>query len=506
MFPPDASLLRLVGVAVLCVAACTSSLPASHSGGDESGACDGGVDDDGDGLVDCADPDCADDVACQSATAADAFDDTGADGLRSQSHDVAERVDGVGPRGVDGGARADGTAGPTSDGTSGLSDVALPDGCLTESEYFSCAVWDPFMGSTCLTCHQPGGIGASQSAFELVPGDIDASLERVRAMAQHLEGGVPVLLLKAQGELSHGGGTILPEGSAEYDNLVALLAYFDDPAYCRPTCDGHVELIVEPEEVCEAPPVTDSLDASQETAAPPIYTQRLTHWQYRSSVNRVFNTYIDSSMTEADAQAVFEAMTGTSANQGSNTERIFSLFESALSSSNRGTGGCNEGFYREDAKLNLVAISDEPEQSAQDYTYFVSLFQSMKSDSDDLVMHAVAADNPSNGGANTCGASYDPRYENASTDTGGLYLSICATDWGSHLETLAENSTADLSSFELTDIPVPETIEVQVDGITTIQGWSYNPVDNSVDFETDYVPEGGSTINVDYALMGDCEQ
>lgn len=218
------------------------------------------------------------------------------------------------------------------------------------------------------------------------------------------------------------------------------------------------------------------------------------------------DTYIDGNMTEADAQAVFEAMTGTSSNQGVNTERIFSLFESALSSSNRGTGGCNEGFYRDDAKLNLVAISDEPEQSSNDYTYFVSLFQSLKSDSDDLVMHAVAADNPSNGGSNTCGASYDPRYENASTDTGGLYLSICATDWGSHLETLAENSTADLSSFELTDIPVPETIEVQVDGITTVQGWSYNPVDNSVDFETDFVPEGGSTIDVDYALMGDCEQ
>jgi hypothetical protein len=58
----------------------------------------------------------------------------------------------------------------------------------------------------------------------------------------------------------------------------------------------------------------------------------------------------------------------------------------------------------------------------------------------------------------------------------------------------------------LTDIPVPETIEVQVDGITTVQGWSYNPVDNSVDFEQDFVPEGGSTIDVDYALMGDCEQ
>ena len=74
------------------------------------------------------------------------------------------------------------------------------------------------------------------------------------------------------------------------------------------------------------------------------------------------------------------------------------------------------------------------------------------------------------------------------------------------METLAENSTADLSSFELTDIPVAETIEVRVDGVPTVQGWSYNPVDNSVDFDDGYVPEGGSTVDVDYTLMGDCVQ
>jgi len=218
------------------------------------------------------------------------------------------------------------------------------------------------------------------------------------------------------------------------------------------------------------------------------------------------DTYIDGTMSEADQQSIFDTMVGTSSNQGSNTERIFSLFESALSSSNRGNGGCNDGFYRDSAKLNLVAVSDEPEQSGNPYTYYTSLFSSLKQDSDDFVFHAVAADNPNNGGSNSCGASYDSRYEDATIDTGGLYLSICATDWGGHLETLAENAAQDLSSFELTDQPVPETIEVQVDGITTVSGWSYNSGDNTVDFELDYVPEGGSTIDVDYVLLGDCTQ
>ena len=49
------------------------------------------------------------------------------------------------------------------------------------------------------------------------------------------------------------------------------------------------------------------------------------------------------------------------------------------------------------------------------------------------------------------------------------------------------------------------TIIVKLDGVTTTMGWEYNPTDNSIDFETDYVPEGGSTIDVTYAVYGNCE-
>jgi hypothetical protein len=46
---------------------------------------------------------------------------------------------------------------------------------------------------------------------------------------------------------------------------------------------------------------------------------------------------------------------------------------------------------------------------------------------------------------------------------------------------------------------------VEVDGVTTSTGWTYNPVDNSVEFDPDYVPEGGSTVEITYAIPGDCE-
>ncbi len=217
--------------------------------------------------------------------------------------------------------------------------------------------------------------------------------------------------------------------------------------------------------------------------------------------------YVDNSMSLSDQEDLFEVQTcfdygGTYCPyQGSYTERAFMLLEASLSASNIKSGGCNEGMYREDASLSLIGVSDEPEQSVNPYTYYVSLFQGMKSDKDDVVMHAIGGDYPGGCGSNS---AYSGFYE-ATVATGGLFLSICATDFGSHLESLAEQSTADLTSFELSDFPVQETILVIVDGVRVGSGWSYDASSNSVVFDEDYTPEGGSTIEIEYALYGDCD-
>lgn len=211
------------------------------------------------------------------------------------------------------------------------------------------------------------------------------------------------------------------------------------------------------------------------------------------------NDYIDGSMSESEQQTIFSTM--LHGQYGNNTERAFMLLEAALQPSAISSGGCNEGFYREDARLSLVGVTDEPEQSVNNYSYYVALFQSMKNNPDDVVIHAIAGDYPTGCGSAQAGTGL---YE-ATVATGGVFLSICATDFGSHLEALAEGSTADLTSFELTDIPVPDTIVVHVDGVRVNAGWEYNEVDNAVDFDNDYVPEGGSIVEINYALLGDCD-
>ncbi len=209
--------------------------------------------------------------------------------------------------------------------------------------------------------------------------------------------------------------------------------------------------------------------------------------------------WIDNTFTESEAESTVETMVNLGGSYASNTERAFMLLEACLAEV--GSGGCNEGLVRDSAKLNLVGVSDEPEQSVNSWSYYLTLFQAYKDDPDDVIIHAVGGDYPSG----CSGASaYTGMYE-ATVATGGQFLSICASDWASHLTSLAEAAAATLDTFQLTADAVPETIVVRIDGVTSTLGWEYDTSQNAVVFETDYIPEGGSTIEVEYALMGDCD-
>lgn len=200
--------------------------------------------------------------------------------------------------------------------------------------------------------------------------------------------------------------------------------------------------------------------------------------------------YIDEDNADDAVSIVQEMLSGT---QGGYTEMAFTLLSQGVSQ--------NSSWLRDEAKLNLIGVSDEPEQSNYSYSYYVGYFQDLKDDPDDVVMHAIGGDYP--GGCATA-QPYTGFYE-ATVATGGAFLSICATDWGAHLEELAENSAADLNAFELSEYPVPETIVVAIDSTQTVVGWKYESDGNVVVFDNDNIPEGGSIIEIAYAVQGDCD-
>lgn len=225
-------------------------------------------------------------------------------------------------------------------------------------------------------------------------------------------------------------------------------------------------------------------------------------------------TYIDNTYSASQATTIIEQMIDINSQNigyGSNEERAFMQFEAALGEAVDMNGqplttGCNYGLIRENAKLNLIAVSDEPEQSYNSYTHYVSLFQSLKSDPDDVVIHGIGGDYP--GGCSSAGGSADPFtgvYE-ASVATGGQLFSICETDWTTHFETIAALSTPEITSYLLTENPVPNTIVVKINGTVTTSGWTYDSAGNKIVFSSGYEPVGGDMVQVDYAIFGECEE
>ena len=206
---------------------------------------------------------------------------------------------------------------------------------------------------------------------------------------------------------------------------------------------------------------------------------------------------LDNNTRDLVGEFVPQAVAGTG---GSGNEMPM---EMSYQASQRGAdAGPGSTFLRDDAVLAHIYVSDEPDSSPDSWANYLAYSQTLKSDTDLFIAHAISGDWPTGCGS----ASATNNVYETTVATGGLYLSVCATDWASHLKALVDSSTLDLSSFELSDVPVPSSIEVSVDGSIQTSGWSYDLGDNSVNFDDDHIPAGGSTIEVYYALYGNCAE
>ena len=83
----------------------------------------------------------------------------------------------------------------------------------------------------------------------------------------------------------------------------------------------------------------------------------------------------------------------------------------------------------------------------------------------------------------------------------GAWYSICASDWGQQMQSLADTVTS-RRSYELEESdPIEETIEVYINGQAS-QKWAYDSTTNSVVFDDEGVPEPGQTVTIEYAVWG----
>jgi len=186
------------------------------------------------------------------------------------------------------------------------------------------------------------------------------------------------------------------------------------------------------------------------------------------------------------AQACAVGTTGAGPNTGLQTGL------DALSPPFTDPGGAHEGFLREDAGLKVIFVGASEDQSANTVTDIVSGYWALKANSDHVVLSTI------NDTANAA------RYEQAATMTGGLVEDINNANWINTLSQLFWYSPNWGDSYELTQVPVPETVEVLVNGTPVYVGWYFDEIYNAVVFELDYLPEQGDVITIRYRPEGMC--
>jgi hypothetical protein len=166
--------------------------------------------------------------------------------------------------------------------------------------------------------------------------------------------------------------------------------------------------------------------------------------------------------------------------------------------------GPGSAFWRYDAKLIVIFISDEDDFGNVTPSTLSSYMIAVKGNADYAIAHAVAGDYPGGCSANG-GASEGYQYYTLVNLLGGTFLSICQDDWGTPLETLANDSILK-SKFTLQNNPIEETITVKVDGVEQSTGWYYDSSTNSIVFDQNNVPRANSIVYISYNPVSDCER
>jgi len=162
----------------------------------------------------------------------------------------------------------------------------------------------------------------------------------------------------------------------------------------------------------------------------------------------------------------------------------------------------NPDFARPRADLEMVVFSDEDDHSDLAVSSVLAELEAQRP-SASVKVHAVVGDPPAGCVSVLAAADVGSRYLAIQEATDGRRESICTLDYGSMLARVALDVIGLDTAFALAKVPSPSTIELLVDGVEVhrrdIDGWRYNPGDNTIIFDGFAVPRAGAAIDVSYS-------
>lgn len=177
--------------------------------------------------------------------------------------------------------------------------------------------------------------------------------------------------------------------------------------------------------------------------------------------------------------------------------------------------GANVGFYRQDAYLAVIMITDAKEQSDYSPQDLMAFLTQKKNDKRKVLGYGVIRKVAEERICTTGGESIDDKLETflAGVVNGGArqenVLSLCATDWGEKLAEFAKDIvTRSAGSVKLTALPSPASIRVaygsQVIPNDLKTGWTYRSSSNSLEFGSGIVwtdQPVGTTLSINYEII-----
>jgi hypothetical protein len=246
------------------------------------------------------------------------------------------------------------------------------------------------------------------------------------------------------------------------------------------------------------------------------------------------NRFITASQPASEQQSQFECNVRTSSSGrpgADNKEASLEAARKALDYPNQDPNthdDYNDGFLREAAKLYLVIVTDENDQSDGPVDLYIDFFRNLKGEgnADLLNISAITGDPPS---GCPVGSSQMTAMENqydvdAVNATNGMFESICNPDWSGMLANLGLDVFNARSQFQLSRPADSSTIQVTscptctcpaegdfscrqcCSGCATVSqdasnGWSFDGSVNAVTFHGTSVPGPSQCVEVEYQAI-----
>ncbi len=169
------------------------------------------------------------------------------------------------------------------------------------------------------------------------------------------------------------------------------------------------------------------------------------------------------------------------------------------------------GFFRDDALLVMIILSDEEDQSSLSTTAYKDFFNQLKQQVDPkdqrwiLNFIGVLADNTACKVMNES-SSVGSRYMELVAASKGIQRSVCSADLTAAVSDIKARIESVLTDFRLGKKPDVTTLKIWINGKevpeSTENGWTYIPETNSIHFSGSYIPPADADIKIDFTPAG----